>query len=135
MFEGYLLKFGDTILPNAYLSLTTYTVTPNRRNVIDTFQDSDGLTYRDVAKKYKTKLEFDTVDALKLSQKIRMQQVFKAGLLNERERKYRVTYWNDETNAYEQMECYMSDIDYPIRWIDKNNEIVYGKIRIELTEY
>lgn len=132
-FEGYLVKFGTTILPNSYLALNTYTVTPDRRNVIENWEDLNGLTHRDVHQKYKTKLEFDTINCLNLEKKTTMQQVFKSGLLDEIERKYNVTYWNDETNKYEQMECRMNDVDFPIRWL-KENDIIYGQIRITLTE-
>ena len=56
------------------------------------------------------------------------------GLVNETERKYKVTYWNDETNTYKTSEFYMPDVNYPIKKIEGKN-IEYNPISFELIEY
>lgn len=56
------------------------------------------------------------------------------GLVDSTERKYNVTYWNDETNSYITSEFYMPDINYQIRKID-NYDIEYNPISFELIEY
>ena len=69
-----------------------------------------------------------------LDQKIAMQQIFHSGLLNATQRKYRVTYWDDETNNYDTGEFYMPDISYKVIDADETT-IKYAPITIELIEY
>ena len=62
-----------------------------------------------------------------------IQDIMKSGLINEVERKYRVTYWNDETNTYTTGEFYVPDIEFKRKRIE-NGTIYYGPIRIALVE-
>lgn len=134
-FEGWLLKFGDTILPNNFIAYDDYTCTPNQRTELDAYRNLNNLLRRDTSENYKTKIEFNT-RPLYLPEKIQMQAVFANGLLVEKERKYRVTYWNDEENAYKTGEFYMPDVDFKIINVDEeNNTILYNKMRFALIEY
>lgn len=135
-FEGWLLKFGDQELPLKYLSKDGCDSTPDQRTEIDSYRDADNLLHRETSPNHKTKLEYNTVDDLTLEDKIAIQQVMKAGLLDEVQRKYRITYWNDERNEYETGDFYVPDITFRQKRVDKvKRSIVYGSIRIALIEY
>lgn len=134
-FEGWLIKFGNKKVPLKYLAYDDYTATPNQRSEVSAYRDLNNLLHRDTSPNTKTKIEFNT-RPLWLAEKIELQSVFAAGLINKRERKYTVTYWNDEDNAYKTGTFYMPDAEYkPIRVDEKNKNILYNKIRFALIEY
>jgi hypothetical protein len=56
------------------------------------------------------------------------------GLINETERKYSITYWNDETNEYITAEFYMPDVTYTIRSITEYS-INYEPVHYEFIQY
>lgn len=132
-FKGYLLKFGDVEFPTDYLLESSYRCTPNQRTVIDTFKSLDNITHRDVHKSYKTKIEIDTDSYFSLDVKAEMQDIFRAGLINEIERLYTVTYWNDETNKYATGKFFMDDIQFTILEVT-DDDIIYDSIKIVLQE-
>lgn len=132
-FEGYLLKFGNHKLPHKYIQLSSYDTTPNQRTELSATRDNNNYLHRVTSPNHKTTIRFTTLP-LNLAEKSEIQEVMKKGLLNETERKYTVTYWNDETNTYKTGEFYMPDVNYQIRKID-GNSIDYNPISFELIEY
>lgn len=134
-FEGYLLKFGSAILPNDFLGYDEYTSTPNQRTELESFRDLNNLLHRDTSPNVKTKIDF-TTKPLFLHEKQALQAVFASGLIDKRQRKYNVTYWNDEENAYKTGVFYMPDADYKIIRVDEQKkDILYNKTRFALIEY
>lgn len=133
-FQGYLLKFGDTVFPHEYLDMDACTSTPNQRTEADAWTDANNLLHRETYAKYRTKEEYQTINDLSLDEKIEIQDIMRSGLINEKERKYRVTYWNDETNTYTTGEFYVPDTEFKRNRIE-NGTIYYGPIRIALIEY
>lgn len=135
-FEGWLLKFGDKEFPMEYLALDNCDSTPDQRTELDSYRDGDNLLHRETSPNHKTKLEYNTVDKLTLEEKIIIQETLKAGLLDDVQRKYQVTYWNDETNEYESGEFYVPDIVFRQKKVDREKKtIIYGSIRIAMIEY
>lgn len=132
-FEGYLLKFGSQVLPHKYIQLSSYDTTPNQRTELSAVRDNNNYLCRVTSPNHKTTIKFTTMP-LNLAEKTELQEAMKKGLVNETERKYKVTYWNDETNTYKTSEFYMPDVNYPIRSIE-NNDIEYNPISFELIEY
>lgn len=119
------------MFPNRYF--LEYSSTPDQRLETDADRDNTGYLHRSTLPNGKTSLVFST-HIMDLDEKIALQQIFKSGLLNFTQRKYRVTYWNDETNDYDTGEFYMPDITYKV--MDANEStILYNPITIELTEY
>ena len=134
-FEGWLLKFGNKVLPNKFLAYDDYTATPNQRTEVEAYRDLNNLLHRDTSPNVKTKIEFNT-RPLWLSEKIEMQSVFASGLINKSQRKYNVTYWNDEENAYKTGVFYMPDVDYKIIHVDEETKnILYNEMRFAIIEY
>lgn len=135
-FEGWLLKFGSQKFPLEYLAQDDCDSTPDQRTQIDSYRDADNLLHLETSPNYKTKLEYKTVDDLTLGDKITIQQVMKSGLLDATQRKYRITYWNDESNEYETGEFYVPDIVFRQKRVDRvKKTIIYGSVRIAMIEY
>ena len=53
-FEGWLIKFGSTALPNNYLE--KYKETPNQRLELDAYRDVAALLHRETSPNYKSKI-------------------------------------------------------------------------------
>lgn len=134
-FEGWLLKFGSKIVPNKYLAYDDYTATPNQRTEVEAYRDLNNLLHRDTSPNFKTKIDFNT-RPLYLAEKMELQSVFASGLVNRAQRKYKVTYWDDEQNTYKTAVFYMHDVDYKIINVDEETKnILYNKMRFALIEY
>lgn len=132
-FEGYLIAFGGYILPHKYIQLSSYDTTPNQRTELSAVRDNNNYLCRVTSPNHKTTIKFTTVP-VNLAEKTEIQVIMSYGLVNSTERKYNVTYWNDETNSYRTSEFYMPDVNYQIRKIDGSN-IEYNPISFELIEY
>lgn len=134
-FEGWLLKFGSKVVPNKYLAYDDYTATPNQRTEVEAYRDLNNLLHRDTSPNFKTKIDFNT-RPLYLAEKMELQSVFASGLVNRAQRKYNVTYWDDEQNTYRTGAFYMPDVDYKIINVDEETKnILYNKMRFALIEY
>lgn len=134
-FQGYILKFGNTIFPQKYLAQSP-TFTPYQRTEAEAYRDANNDLHRVTINNHKTKIEFSTIPNITLEQKIEIENAMKSGLLNEVERKYRVTYWNDDTNSYVSGDFYISDMSYNYVKVDTiKNTLVYDAISYSLIEY
>lgn len=133
-FKGWLVKFGDTVLPNGYLN--QYDETPNQRLEIDSYRESATATLRRTTSPYyKTKIELP-IRKLTYGEKIVLKAIVDAGIVNTTERKVIITYWNSEIMDYANGEFYMPDIKYTISHIDTNRlNMVYEPFTITLIEY
>ena len=133
-FKGYLLKFGDTILPNKFLKADSYSATPNQRTELEAYRDDyTQVLYRVTSEGLKTKIEAN-VPPMWLEKKIEFQNYIANGLVDSLQRKYEVTYWNDETNDYETGYFYIPDTQYSIYMI-KGNTMLYNGFKLTLIEY
>lgn len=130
-YQGYLLKFGDTIFPNNYFA--EYSSTPDQRLDTDAERDDNGNLQRSTLSTGKTSITFST-HILHLNEKINMQNIINSAIVNNAQRKCYVTYWNDETNSYDSGYFYIPDIEFSIMDAGKN-DIRYNPISIELIEY
>lgn len=135
-FQGYLLKFGSVELPNKYLKYDSYSATPNQRTEIDAYRDDyTQELYRITSEGVKTKIEAETVP-MYLEDKIEFMDVLQSGLDNRLQRKYNVTYWNDEDNSYKTGYFYIPDTQFSIHRVDvKKNSILYNSFKLTLIEY
>ena len=133
-FQGYLLKFGDTEFPNNYLDFDNQASTPNQRTEAEAYVDANNELHRITLPKYRTKIEYNTIDNISLADKIAIQNVLSKGLIDSVQRKYLVTYWNDETNSYETSNFYIPDTTFQIKKITADN-IIYRSFKLTLIEY
>lgn len=134
-FKGYYLKFGNTIFPHKYLAQEP-TLTPNQRTEAEAYRDANNDLHRITIDNYKTKMEFTTIEGLTIEDKLIIQNAMDSGLINQVERKYRVTYWNDEINDYSTGDFYIPDVSYVPHHIDRYRQtIVYNPVSFTLIEY
>ena len=133
VFQGWLIKFGNTVLPNKYLR--QYDETPNQRLELDAYRDVAALLHRETAASYKTAMTIP-IRQLYLGEKITLKAIVDSAIINERERKVAVTYWNSEDMDYKTGEFYMPDIKYTITHVDEQGlNMVYKEFDIQLIEY
>lgn len=130
-YNGWLLKFGDNIMPNKYV--TAFSSTPNQRLETSAERDQNGNLQRATLSNYKTKISFST-RILHLNEKLGFQSILNLAMTNKIQRKCRVTYWNDETNSYHTSDFYIPDIEYTVMDAEKD-DITYQPITVELIEY
>ena len=69
-YAGFLIKFGNTVMPNEYLQ--EYITTPNRRLEASAERDQNGNLWRDTLPNQKTNIKFST-HILFLEDKIKFQ--------------------------------------------------------------
>lgn len=132
-FQGWLVKFGSTILPNGYLE--KYKETPNQRVELSSYRDQAVLLHRETSPNFKSKIVIP-IRKLYLGEKITLKAIVDSGIVNATERKVSVTYWNSEDMDYKSGTFYMPDIEYTISRIDPNRlNIVYEPFEIQLIEY
>ena len=130
-YNGYLLKFGNNIMPNKYITAFHQLRISDLkllRNEIRTVRFKGQR-----CQNYKTKISFST-HILHLDEKIDFQSIINLSMANKLQRKCRVTYWNDETNSYYTSYFYIPDIEYTVMNAEKN-DITYQPITVELIEY
>lgn len=130
-YKGYLIKFGNTIMPNGYFS--EYSSTPNQRMESDAQRDQLGDLHRTTLPHSKTSISFST-HVLSLDEKIKFQNIINNSMTNSSQRKVKVEYWNDERNSYNSGSFYVPDIEFQV--MDANQAtIMYNPITVELIEY
>ena len=138
-FKGYLMKAGNsnTIFPHKYINISTYKATPNQREEIEAYRDDYTRDlHRLTADGMKSKITFSTVENITLEEKIEIQDFFNSCMVDKKERKVYLTYWDDEDNIYETSYFYYPDIQYTINKLDReNNTIIYATLDYSLTEY
>lgn len=128
-FKGYLLKVGDRIFPNRFISFDTWDSSPDRRTDEDSYTDGNGQLVRNILPHTRSTLTFETVDELHLADKIELQSFFNRDDTT-------LSYWNDEINDYISGRFYIADPNFLIKSVDEETcDIIYDKIKLELIEY
>ncbi len=138
IFKGWLIKFGDVILPNSFLMADGWESTPNQRLEIDAYRDANALLHRETADDFKTKLSLNIRD-MNLAERRAFNNVIALATLPYTDRKQRrvgITYWNDETLEYSTGIFYITDSKYSIHILDGDDpDIEYNPFTLTLIEY
>lgn len=138
-FQGWLLRNPDTgeEFPHRLMAKDNYQTTPNQRVELKAYRDNDVMLHRTVSPNYKTKIEFSTIDKLRLSQLEQIQNWLSRARLNTKERKIKVEYWDDELLQYRVMNAaYQTDTTYPVSTISRLfKTIKYRAIKFTFIEY
>lgn len=134
-YNGYLLKFGNTIFPNEYLA-QGHESTPFRRTDAEAYRDANHDLHRVTINNHKSTFELTTISGLTLEQKIEIDNIMLQGLQNSIERKFRVTYWNNDigVNDYVTADFYIPDPTFTIQKIT-NETIIYDTLTYEFIQY
>lgn len=131
--QDNLIKFGDTWLPNEYITEDGYVVTPNQRTELEAYRNADVLLHRVTSPNFKTSITL-TLCPMSLTEKMTVQSIINSAMIVPTERKVAVTYWNDETNTYETGDFYISDVTYSVMGY-YGGERWYKSVTYQLTEY
>lgn len=108
---GYLLKINGTQLPNKYIQLSTYAITPNQRMESSAERDTTGVLHRTTCEHTATKIEFQT-PYLKGSDIEALNKLL--ALADNLSRDVSIEYFDPETQMYKTADCYVPDIQYTI---------------------
>lgn len=136
-FKGYLLRATatNTIFPNNYILLESWSSTPNQREEIKAYREENSRDlHRITAAGKKSKWSFSVKPKIHLADKIIIQNFFTDAEVDADERKIELEYWNDETNTYETGYFYRPNTEFPIYKIT-NDDIIYNSIKITGVEY
>ncbi|MCM1112866.1 MAG: hypothetical protein NC399_06385 [Muribaculum sp.] len=137
-FQGWLIKFGGVELPNSFLLADGWESTPNQRLEIDAYRDAAALLHRVTAEDYKTQLKLN-IREMTLEERMAFDAVVGLAELpadERRQRRVRITYWNDEDLDYKSGVFYFSDTKYCIHYVDEDRKnIEYNSFTVTLTEY
>lgn len=133
MSDEFLIKFGNTELPNKYITSDGYVTTPNQRTELEAYRDANILLYRLTSPNYKTSISL-TLCPMSASDKKEVQRIIESGMMNTVERKVDVTYWNEEINSYSRGVFYISDVTYSLMG-RYGGENWYKPVTYQLTEY
>lgn len=135
-FQGYLYKFGNVELPNSYLQMDKCTSTPKQREEIEAYRDDYSRTlHRVTANGMKTKqvLYFRPLNHMQI---LALKEVMRNSLVDAKQRKYHITYWNDEGMQYNEGDFYIPDITFVRRRVDEENNLVYYcEFEMHIIEY
>lgn len=133
-FKGWLVKFGDVVLPNDYLE--KYKDKSNMRTEIDAFRDSKTISlHRTTSPYYKSQITLP-IRKLYYGEKILLKAIIDAAITNPVERKIMATYWNSDDMDYKSGEFYIADIEYVVCNVNERKlDMVYEPFEIVLTEY
>lgn len=138
MFSGWLIKFGDVVLPNSFILADGWESVPNQRVEIDAYRDANVLLHRETSENFKTSLKL-TIRSLALDEMTAFKSVIGLATLDinsRKQRKLMVTYWNDEELDYKTATMYMPDVTYTIHTVSEDRrDIEYNSFMVELIEY
>lgn len=138
MFNGWLIKFGDVVLPNSFILADGWESTPNQRVELDAYRDANVLLHRETSENFKTSLTLN-IRSMDLAEMTAFKNVIGIATLkitSKRERRLMVTYWNDEELEYKTAVMYMPDVTYNIHTVDEVTKCIeYNAFTIELIEY
>lgn len=128
-FQGYLIKIGGKALPLSFIAIDSYKSTPNQRQDLDSYRDSNGVLQRKTLQNKPTKIEFNTppMTSNELA-------VFKTYIPISNRDKIKVEYWNDESATYQVADFYMPDPEYQI-YQARGNILIYRPIRFAFIGY
>jgi hypothetical protein len=131
-YAGYLLKVNGVIIPNKYILMGSYKPTPHQETDLDSYLDGDGYLDRSVLPHDRTKIEFNTIPYMTLSDKMEMQTLLPTS--RKKRIKLTVEYWDDENNSYDIGDFYVPPIEYIINDAS-DTDIIYDSLRIALIQY
>lgn len=137
-FQGYIIKFGSTEFPHKYLAKNPV-FTPQRRTEAEAYRDANNDLHRVTIDNHKSTLDIELLPGLTLEEKIIVESAMNGGLLNTVQRKYNITFWNDDpcgayANNYISGDFYLADVSYSYEKITSST-IIYDKIKYKFVEY
>lgn len=132
-FQGFLVKFGNYILPNKYIALGEYEAIMHVID-LDSYQDSDGNLHRNALEHTRDSVNVTLLEGLTNEEFGTIMNGIRSNYVIAKERKCNVTAWIPEINDYRTAYMYLADPVIKITHID-GNTIYYDEIKLEMTGY
>lgn len=141
-FEGWLIAFGGVVMPNNFILKSGWKSNPNQRIEMDAYRDESPqkLLHRETADGTKTKLTLK-IRGLTLAEREAFDAVIgiaTLGYTEQKQRKVRVKYWNDDWGIldYKEGDFYMTDPEFTIVTVnEEEKDIEYESFTLTLVEY
>lgn len=132
-YKGFLLKIKNIEFPMKYIVSGTYKSNDNQRTELKATRNASNLLIRQTSPNFKTKIEFET-PVMYLDEYEEVRNILNQGIINSRERKIQITYWNSEELKYKDAICYMPNIEYSPK-NQVNGQLIYAPMRLAFIEY
>ena len=130
-YSGYLIKVNGTIIPNKFIQMSSYIITPNQRMESAAERDTTGVLHRTTCEHTATKIEFNTPH-LRGAEVAELNTLLNiAGNLS---RNVTVEYFDPETQSYRVASCYVPDVQYTI-YNQIAGDLLFMPIRYAFIEY
>ena len=134
-FNGYLLKMGADVFPLSFVYKNSYSITPNRRQDVDSTRNANGVLERNVLDHMPSTISFQTKPMYNDDLE-KMMSFIRSHYSVEKEKKLVLEYYCPDINGYKTGEFYVPDISFPIDMVDvKNKRILYREFQLEFIEY
>ena len=134
-FNGYLLKMGADVFPLSFVYKNSYSITPNRRQDVDSTRHANGVLERNVLDHMPSTISFQTKPMYNDDLE-KMMSFIRSHYSVEKEKKLVLEYYCPDINGYKTGEFYVPDISFPIDMVDvKNKRILYREFQLEFIEY
>ena len=132
-FNGSLMKLGEDNLPLSYMYKESYTITPNRRQDMDSTRNANGELIRNVLGHTASTISFQTKPMWN-TELSNLMAFIRSHYINAQEKKLSITYYSPDLDDYKTGEFYIPDVEYPMIRVD-NNRILYNSFTLEFIEY
>lgn len=124
---------------DGFIGKEDITSTPNQMQDLDSYVNANGYLKRNVLPHSRSKIEFNThyleyKEKQQLVKMLNSAMNLKDGVCNEAERKVKVRFYNDWTDDYEVMTCYIPDVNFQSGGT-YTGEPRYLPIRLAFIEY
>lgn len=130
-FNGqWYIKVGAYPIPLSYMKEDSLKSAPAQRQDNDSYIDADGHLHRNPMEHTRSKLEFETTYMYNFQMRDLWDNIT-ANYTNWLERKVHLTYYNEESDTYEEGDFYLpGTVEFKHK-----NKFVYGENRIAFIEY
>jgi hypothetical protein len=132
-YNGYLIKFGNTVLPFKYIAAGTYKAAPSQTADLDSYRDANAELHRNVVRNDIAKIEWET-PYLTDTEVLTLMNIINAAMINAMERKVTVTFYQDDQGTYRTGIFYVPDITFTVYQANAYG-VIYMPTRIALIEY
>lgn len=108
MYQGYLLKIGNYIVPDKYIRADSYSPYVNMQDV-NAFTDANGYLHRNAVELKVAKVEFETVAMMTNKTFTEFMRNIQSNYVSPKERKVIITAYIPEYDDYVTQTGYLAD--------------------------
>ena len=133
-YNGYIMKFGNDVFNMDWIFRDSFSITPNRRQDLDSYRNANGKLIRNVLDHTATTITFQTKPMTRHNFAL-MMEFIRNHFISSQERKVRINYYSPDINAYRTGDFYMPDFEVQTIMQKKSGELLYNTCTLEFIEY